>query len=75
MTARETRGLAIATQSQIQQGVNGWRVSSYEVTMGMESPRCTCPDFRFRGGVCKHAYAVYFDLAGAVGQSCGYCGA
>lgn len=64
MNAREQRGLEIAARSRIVKRGDHWivpsqsLVGSYQVTMGEDGPRCTCPDFELRGVVCKHAYAV-----------------
>jgi predicted nucleic acid-binding Zn finger protein len=38
---------------------------SYEITLCTDgSFICTCPDFKFRGGVCKHIKKVKMQLAG-----------
>lgn len=62
--ARQQRGVEIAARSRIQKRGDCWIVpsqslaGSYQVTMGADGPRCTCPDFELRGVVCKHCFAV-----------------
>jgi len=68
VNAREQRGLEIAARSRIQRRGDHWIVPSqslnghYQVTMGQDGPRCTCPDFELRGVRCKHGYAVEIVL-------------
>jgi uncharacterized Zn finger protein len=69
-TSREQRGKAIADQGdQIKKvGENSFKVRSqssnrtYEVKNSITGMTCTCPDFVYRGGKCKHIMATRYYL-------------
>jgi transposase len=68
--SRDLRGKAIAEQGdQIKKlGVNSFKVKSqsghgaYEVKSTKDGMTCTCPDFTYRGGRCKHITATKYYL-------------
>ncbi|MBV9453198.1 MAG: transposase [Rubrobacter sp.] len=69
MNPREQRGLELAKAAKITQHGEAWQVPSqsgnkkrYRVRLDGEFPRCTCPDFEFRGQRCKHIHAVEYTL-------------
>ncbi len=67
---REARGKAIADQGNQVEKVNDtlYKVKSqsgsgcYEVKKTKNGPTCTCPDFLYRGGKCKHIMATRYYL-------------
>ena len=67
---REERGRAIANQGDQIKKVNGhsFKVKSqsgsgfYEVKSTKSGMTCTCPDFVYRGGKCKHIMATKYYL-------------
>lgn len=67
-TARELRGLQIATNQKISRRGDVWAVPSqsgkgrYWVRLNGEVPLCTCPDYEVRAQRCKHIYAVEHTL-------------
>ena len=68
--SRDLRGKAIAEQgNQIKKaGANSFKVKSqsghgvYEVKTTTDGMTCTCPDFAYRGGKCKHIAATKYYL-------------
>ena len=68
MDPREQRGLELAKAANISRNGKGWCVPSqtngrrYNVSLDGESPRCTCPDYQYRGERCKHIHAVEYTL-------------
>lgn len=62
-TGRQQRGQQIATTEDVRQCGSQWLVPSqsqpcdYVVTLE-PTPRCSCPDHRYRGKRCKHIIAV-----------------
>jgi transposase len=66
MEAREAKGLAIATNSEIIREGNVWIVPSQtgskKYTVDLFLQTCTCLDFEENGQKCKHLYAVEFAL-------------
>lgn len=58
---RIQKGQAIAATGRVVRSRDSWLVPSlssdavYRVTLGEDGElRCTCPDFKARGGPCKH---------------------
>lgn len=69
LETRQQRGLTIATLLRItRKKKGGWNVPSqtltgcYTVTLGPESPKCTCPDHETRNCKCKHIFAVEYFI-------------
>ena len=68
--SRDLRGKAIADQSDQIKKVNpdSFKVKSqsghgfYEVKSTKDGMTCTCPDFTYRGGKCKHIAATKYYL-------------
>jgi transposase len=68
--SRDLRGKAIADQgNQIKKvGANSFKVKSqsgsrfYEVKQTKGGMTCSCPDFTYRGGKCKHIHATRYYL-------------
>jgi transposase len=66
---RQQRGLTIAALLKItRRQKGGWTVpsqtltGSYTVTLGPDSPKCTCPDHETRNCKCKHIFAVEYFI-------------
>ncbi len=66
---RRQRGLEIAKTKHIINRNGVWLVPSatsfnktYQVTLTIEGAKCTCEDFRERGIMCKHAFAVEYTI-------------
>jgi transposase len=63
---RKQRGAILATEADLEQTHDGWRVPSqtgsgtYVVTVSDREETCTCPDFKKRETTCKHIHAVEF---------------
>lgn len=70
LTLREQRGKAIADQGNQVKKINdhSFKVKSqsgngvYEVKATPNGMTCTCPDFVYRGGKCKHIQATHYYL-------------
>src|ERR1700754_1894988 len=69
ITERETKALEIAARTKLIRNPNNvWIVPSqsgpkkYTVNYDSEKPRCSCPDYEFRGARCKHVLAVEITL-------------
>jgi transposase len=68
MEARESRGLEIASNSQVIYDGQAWIVPSqssskkYTVTLNAVSASCTCPDYESHRLKCKHIYAVGYTI-------------
>jgi transposase len=67
VTAREEKGLQIATLSKVVKSGSSWIVPSQSgngarYTVDLESQTCTCPDHEVRHVKCKHIYAVEYTL-------------
>ena len=66
---RRQRGLEIAKTKHIINKDGVWLVPSatslnktYQVTLTIEGAKCTCEDFKERGLMCKHAFAVEYTI-------------
>jgi len=66
---RRQRGLEIAKTKRIINKDGVWLVPSatslnktYQVTLTIEGAKCTCEDFKERGLMCKHAFAVEYTI-------------
>lgn len=64
--SREERGAILASEADLEQIHDGWRVPSqtgrgtYVVTVADGDETCTCPDFEKREERCKHIHAVEY---------------
>ena len=69
LTLREQRGKSIADQGNVKKvNDHSFKVKSqsgngtYEVKATPNGMTCTCPDFVYRGGMCKHIQATRYYL-------------
>ncbi len=66
ITTREEKAIHIALAGGVKRGSAGWWVKSQSnprVQYWCNTERCTCPDYKERGGACNHMEAVQVHLA------------